>query len=351
MPNIIDVTAASRKNVPQWGNGKQYIAVHYLGVVGQNNKIDSGGYGAHYYIYWDGTIYKAADHDAILWQVGTAGYYTQKHPQARNSNTIGIEMCPKCDGDSSRAEDPKWYFTEATQKACVELVKYLMQQLGVGTDHVLRHYDIVNKWCPAPYCNNNRYRDTWTWDEFKAKLTGSSSGSSGGSSGGSGAYGTGMYKVNVDDLAIRTGPSTKYTQCGSITDHGTYTITEVQNTCWGKLKSGAGWICIDADYCTPARSTGGGNTSTEPTNPTKPTTGGTAYMFNCPQISYGSQGNAVLLAQEILKARGYYTGELDKMFGALMKSATIAYQTDRNGGAGPVDGIIGPKCWADMIAL
>ena len=168
-----------------------------LGVVGQNNKVDSGGYGAHYYIYWDGTIYKAADHDAVLWQVGTAGYYTQKHPYARNSNTIGIEMCPKCDGNAGNAEDLYWYFTEETQKACVELVKYLMQQLGVGADHVLRHYDIVNKWCPAPYCNNNRYRGTWTWDEFKAKLTGGSVAPSTPSGGGSGTYGTGLYKVNV----------------------------------------------------------------------------------------------------------------------------------------------------------
>lgn len=74
-------------------------------------------------------------------------------------------------------------------------------------------------------------------------------------------------------------------------------------------------------------------------------------MFNCPQISYGSQGNAVLLAQEILKARGYYNGELDRSFGNQTKEAVIKYQTDRKGGAGPVDGIIGPKCWADMIAL
>ena len=78
--NIIDVRSASKGNVPQWGNAAQYIAVHYLGVVGQNNRIESGGYGAHYYIYWDGTVYQAADHNAVLWQVGTGGYYTQKHP-------------------------------------------------------------------------------------------------------------------------------------------------------------------------------------------------------------------------------------------------------------------------------
>ena len=65
--------------VPKWGNQQKYIVVHYLGVVGQNNKISSNGTGAHFYVYWDGRIYQAVSTDAIVWQVGTAGVYTQKH--------------------------------------------------------------------------------------------------------------------------------------------------------------------------------------------------------------------------------------------------------------------------------
>ena len=181
MAKIINVI--SDKNVPKWGNEKKYIAIHYLGVVGQNNKVEAGGYGAHYYIYWDGTIYQAAKHDAILWQVGTSGYYTQKHPEARNSNTIGIELCVKCDGNASNPSDPYWYFTEETQEACVQLVKKLMQDLGIPASHVLRHYDIVNKHCPAPYINNNKYKTSWTWEEFKARISSSSGGSSAGGTG------------------------------------------------------------------------------------------------------------------------------------------------------------------------
>ena len=184
--NIINVI--SDKNVPKWGNGKKFIAIHYLGVVGQNNKVEAGGYGAHYYIYWDGTIYQAAKHDAILWQVGTGGYYTQKHPEARNSNTIGIELCVKCDGNASNPSDPRWYFTKETQEACVWLVQKLMKDLGIPASHVLRHYDIVNKHCPAPYVNNNKYKTSWTWEEFKARISGSSGG---GSTGGTGQ----MYRI------------------------------------------------------------------------------------------------------------------------------------------------------------
>ena len=101
----------------------------------------------------------------------SAGMYKQKHPYARNSNTISIEMCCKCDGDASNAEDKKWYFTKETQEACVWLVKKLMKELNIPEENVLRHHDIVNKTCPAPYVHNNKYRTSWTWDEFKEKIS------------------------------------------------------------------------------------------------------------------------------------------------------------------------------------
>ena len=103
------INAISFASVPLWGNKKQYLAIHYLGLVGQSHELASDGTGAHYYIYWDGTIYQRCSHDAIVWAVGTAGYYTQKHPYARNANTISIELCCKCDGDSTSADDQKWY--------------------------------------------------------------------------------------------------------------------------------------------------------------------------------------------------------------------------------------------------
>ena len=171
MPEYKIINAISSTSVPLWGNKKQYIAIHYLGVVGQSHELASDGTGAHYYIYWDGTIYQRCSHDAIVWAVGTAGYYTQKHPVARNANTISIEMCCKCDGDSTSADDPKWYFTEATQEACVWLVKKLRRELGIPAENVLRHYDIVNKVCPAPYVHNNKYRTSWTWSEFKSRIS------------------------------------------------------------------------------------------------------------------------------------------------------------------------------------
>lgn len=167
---IID--AISNRNVPKWGNTKRYIAIHYLGVVGQNHELAFDGTGAHFYIYWDGTIYQRCSLDAIVWAVGTGGIYVQKHPEARNANTISIELCCKCDGNSQSAEDKKWYFTEETQLAAVWLVQKLMKELDIPIENVLRHYDIVNKTCPAPYVHNNKYKTSWTWEEFKARVSG-----------------------------------------------------------------------------------------------------------------------------------------------------------------------------------
>ena len=63
-------------------------------------------------------------------------------------------------------------------------------------------------------------------------------------------YKTGLYKVITNELNIRKGPSTDYDIVGVIKNNGTYTIVEVQNGHWGKLKSGAGWISIHNKYCT-----------------------------------------------------------------------------------------------------
>lgn len=57
-------------------------------------------------------------------------------------------------------------------------------------------------------------------------------------------------KVEISYLNIRKGPGMNYDKTGRKTGVGTFTIVEVSegegsSTGWGKLKSGAGWICLD----------------------------------------------------------------------------------------------------------
>ena len=156
-----------QEHIPAYGNQETYIAIHYLGVSADGHAINEDGTGAHFYIYADGTIYQSATLDSVPWQVGTAGCYERLHPHAGNFNTIGIELCPRCDGDETNDKDPAWYFTEETQESCALLVRALMRDLNINEENVLRHGDIVNKHCPAPYFNNNRYKTSWTWQEFR----------------------------------------------------------------------------------------------------------------------------------------------------------------------------------------
>ena len=63
-----------------------------------------------------------------------------------------------------------------------------------------------------------------------------------------------QVKVNISYLNIRTGPGIEYAKTGHMTGVGVFTIVEVKdgpgsNSGWGRLKSGAGWICLD--YATP----------------------------------------------------------------------------------------------------
>ena len=51
-------------------------------------------------------------------------------------------------------------------------------------------------------------------------------------------------KITTDVLNIRSGPGTSYDIVGSVKKGDTYTIVEEQKN-WGRLKSGAGWICLD----------------------------------------------------------------------------------------------------------
>ena len=53
-----------------------------------------------------------------------------------------------------------------------------------------------------------------------------------------------LVRVTADKLNVRKGPGTSYRTTTTIKDHGVYTIV-AQEKNWGKLKSGAGWICLD----------------------------------------------------------------------------------------------------------
>lgn len=143
--------------------GIKYIVIHYVGAQSdaKNNAIYfHGGYrgaSAHYFVGWSGDIWQSvADQNAAM----HCGSPTYKHPECRNDNSIGIEMCCKNDGS-------KWYFEDDTVAATIELTKELMAKYSIPASNVIRHYDVTGKICPAPYVLNNTKH---TWNEFLDKI-------------------------------------------------------------------------------------------------------------------------------------------------------------------------------------
>lgn len=53
-----------------------------------------------------------------------------------------------------------------------------------------------------------------------------------------------LVKITASELNIRSNAGMQYPIVGVIKDQGVYTITD-ENNGWGKLKSGAGWICLE----------------------------------------------------------------------------------------------------------
>ena len=68
---------------------------------------------------------------------------------SRNVDTISIECCHP---------DETGQFNDATYSSAVKLTAWLCTRFGLGTDQVIRHYDVTGKDCPKYYVENP---DAW----------------------------------------------------------------------------------------------------------------------------------------------------------------------------------------------
>ena len=168
-PNIINRVKENAWQVPYHNeNSAKYLAIHYLGVNGENPDLYDNGYGGHFYVSKTGQCYQAALVSDEIWHVGRGGY-EYIHPKARNYNTIGIE-CATFTASGRDKDEETWYFTEATQEACAHLAAWILDHYKIPFDHLLRHGDITTKNCPSPYKRDSGKGSNWTWEQFKAKV-------------------------------------------------------------------------------------------------------------------------------------------------------------------------------------
>ena len=137
--------------------GIKYIVVHYTAntkdtakencLYFQNNITKTS---AHYFVDETSFWQSVKDEDTAFSVGGAKKYYGD----CRNSNSISVEMCNSLNS-----------VPEKVKENTKQLVEYLMEKYNVDADHVLRHYDVTHKTCPAPWVKN-----VTLWNNFKAEL-------------------------------------------------------------------------------------------------------------------------------------------------------------------------------------
>ena len=142
----------------------RYIVMHYTannGDTARNNcdyyhRVGGLQASAHYFCDEYGAMQSVREGDTA-WHCGARAYW---HPECRNGNSIGIEMC------SRKRADGSYYILPETVANAAALAREIMQRYGIDTEHVVRHYDVTGKHCPMPWVD-----DPAQWTAFLAMLT------------------------------------------------------------------------------------------------------------------------------------------------------------------------------------
>lgn len=152
--NLLDINEYSRPGTALTAvNG---IVIHYTANPGttaeqnrsyfQNLKDTGETYASsHFVIGIDGQIIQCVPCNEIAYA-----------SNERNEDTISIECC---------IPDETGKFSDETYQSLVELVTWLMGRYDLGTNDVIRHYDVTGKECPKYYVENET-----EWIRFKEDL-------------------------------------------------------------------------------------------------------------------------------------------------------------------------------------
>lgn len=150
----------------------KWIVIHYTACPGDtaqrealafHNGNTGGRYaGAHVFVD-DDSVWKSVPINRAAWSVGGNLYPDVKstgggrfYGECDNYNSISIEMCTTRSGGIS----------EETIERTIALTRYYMEKYKVDADHVIRHFDITGKSCPAPWAKRN----SEGWNSFQQRI-------------------------------------------------------------------------------------------------------------------------------------------------------------------------------------
>lgn len=151
----------------------KYIVVHFTSNDGDSDEGNANYFSnphnpkssAHYFVD-DDSVTQSVPDDYVAFSVGGSKYTDcsatgggRLHRIATNYNTLNIEMCDSIKDGKVMAQD-------ATVSNTIKLIRLKMKQYNIDIDHVIRHFDVTGKHCPA------YYMDEREWEKFKARILG-----------------------------------------------------------------------------------------------------------------------------------------------------------------------------------
>lgn len=224
-----------------------WLTIHFTGNDGDTDE-GNGNYfknnivkaSAHYFVD-DDSVTQSVPDDYIAWSVGGSKYAScpstgggTVYGKCTNANSISIELCDD-------VKNGKVYPSAKTIENAVELAKKLMKKYGIPEEHVVRHFDVTGKLCPAYWCGSSKKNQKWK-DEFWNKLHEKKT-----------EFKNGDYNGKVRttaNLNVRAGRGTDYKVLGTLTK-GTVVeplyILAKDGVPWASIDYGktVGYICMD----------------------------------------------------------------------------------------------------------
>ena len=224
-----------------------------------NNYVEAS---AHYFVD-DKEVVQTVNDNLVAWHSGDryAGV-TPKVPDAKNSNSIGVEMCVNRDGNYDK-----------TYENTIKVVKELMKRHNIPASNVIMHNDASGKYCSRKMLDNPEL-----WKNFKKELEKSEGGNSTNQGNGSNNstndsgnnQGAGNHKegiVSANNLNLRKGPSITHEVIGVLTKDTKVNILGNSGD-FLKIESNGLVGYVHKDYITQKNENGGegSNNGSSPNN-------------------------------------------------------------------------------------
>lgn len=194
-------------------------------MIGNNNQV------SYHYAVDNNMVVQGIEESRNTWHAGDGN-------GKGNRKKLSIEICYSTNPDVS-------VFLDA-EKLAAKFIAYKLKEKGWGIDRVSKHQDYSKKYCPHKTLDLG-------WQRF-LNLIKEELGENNAHEKEKDERNTYTVKVVCDVLNVRNGAGTNNKINTQIKKNEVYTIVEEKNG-WGKLKSGAGWICLSYTERTGTKTT------------------------------------------------------------------------------------------------